>query len=117
MVATYDRSTLIERAIDTLKHTLLEELSIVSLVILVFLWHVPSAVIPIVTIPIAVALSFIPMAAMRITANIMSLGGIAVAIGAMVDAAIVVVEQTHKKLERWHGQDRSKASAPSSWTP
>src|SRR5215470_11238858 len=72
VVATYDRSTLIRRAIDTLKHTLLEELLIVSLVILIFLWHIPSAIIPILTIPIAVVLSFIPMAAMGITANIMS---------------------------------------------
>jgi Cu(I)/Ag(I) efflux system membrane protein CusA/SilA len=106
VVATYDRSTLIRRAIDTLKRTLVEELAIVSLVILVFLWHIPSAAIPIVTIPIAVLLSFIPMHAMGITANIMSLGGIAVAIGAMVDAAIVVVEQTHKKLERWQSDGR-----------
>ena len=106
VVATYDRSTLINRAIDTLKHTLAEELLIVSLVILVFLWHIPSAIIPIVTIPIAVTLAFIPMAAMGITANIMSLGGIAVAIGAMVDAAIVVVEQTHKKLEHWQAEGR-----------
>jgi Cu(I)/Ag(I) efflux system membrane protein CusA/SilA len=106
VVATYDRSTLIHRAIDTLKHTLLEELLIVSLVILIFLWHIPSAIIPILTIPIAVVLSFIPMAAMGITASIMSLGGIAVAIGAMVDAAIVVVEQTHKKLEHWQAEGR-----------
>jgi Cu(I)/Ag(I) efflux system membrane protein CusA/SilA len=106
VVATYDRSTLIRRAIGTLKRTLVEELAIVSLVILVFLWHIPSAAIPIVTIPIAVLLSFIPMHAMGITANIMSLGGIAVAIGAMVDAAIVVVEQTHKKLERWQADGR-----------
>ncbi len=106
VVATYDRSTLIRRAIDTLKHTLVEELAIVSLVILVFLWHIPSALIPIVTIPIAVLLSFIPMRAMGVTANIMSLGGIAVAIGAMVDAAIVVVEQTHKKLEQWQSDGR-----------
>src|SRR5581483_2272424 len=82
------------------------ELAIVSLVILVFLWHLPSALIPIVTIPIAVLLAFVPMRAMGITANIMSLGGIAVAIGAMVDAAIVVVEQTHKKLERWQRAGR-----------
>src|SRR5207249_2409404 len=88
VVATYDRSGLITRAIDTLRHTLWEELAIVSLVILVFLWHIPSAIIPIFTIPIAVVLSFIPMRAMGLTANIMSLGGIAVAIGAMVDAAI-----------------------------
>jgi Cu(I)/Ag(I) efflux system membrane protein CusA/SilA len=77
-------------------------------VILVFLWHVPSALIPIATIPIAVLLSFIPMQAMGVTANIMSLGGIAVAIGAMVDAAVVVVEQTHKKLERWEAQGRKE---------
>ena len=106
VVTTYDRSELIERAIDTLRHTLAEELAIVSLVILVFLWHLPSALIPIVTIPIAVLLAFVPMRAMGITANIMSLGGIAVAIGAMVDAAIVVVEQTHKKLERWQRAGR-----------
>ena len=101
IVTTYDRSELINRAISTLKQTLSEELVIVSLVILLFLWHIPSAIIPIFTIPIAVIISFIPMYAMGITANIMSLGGIAVAIGAMVDAAIVVVEQTHKKLEQW----------------
>src|SRR5881296_649662 len=106
VVVTYDRSDLIARSIDTLKRTLIEELIIVSLVILIFLWHVPSAIIPIVTIPIAVILSFIPMYAGGITANIMSLGGIAIAIGAMVDAAIVVVEQSHKKLEHWEAEGR-----------
>jgi Cu(I)/Ag(I) efflux system membrane protein CusA/SilA len=106
IVTTYDRSELINRSIDTLKQTLTEELIIVSLVILIFLWHIPSAIIPIFTIPIAVIISFIPMYAMGITANIMSLGGIAVAIGAMVDAAIVVVEQTHKKLEHWEAEGR-----------
>src|SRR5437773_1747935 len=106
LVTTYDRSDLIHRAIDTLRHTLLEELAIVSLVILIFLWHIPSALIPIFTIPIAVLLAFIPMRAMGVTANIMSLGRIAVAIGAMVDAAIVVVEQTHKKLEHWQAAGR-----------
>jgi Cu(I)/Ag(I) efflux system membrane protein CusA/SilA len=106
IVTTYDRSELINRSIDTLKHTLAEELVIVSLIILIFLWHIPSAIIPIFTIPIAVIISFIPMYAMGITANIMSLGGIAVAIGAMVDAAIVVVEQTHKKLEHWEAAGR-----------
>jgi Cu(I)/Ag(I) efflux system membrane protein CusA/SilA len=106
LVTTYDRAELINRSIDTLKHTLTEELVIVSLVILIFLWHIPSAIIPIFTIPIAVIISFIPMYAMGITANIMSLGGIAVAIGAMVDAAIVVVEQTHKKLEHWEAEGR-----------
>ena len=97
---------MIDRSIENLKDTLFEELLIVSLVILIFLWHVPSAMIPIFTIPIAVMIAFIPMYGMRLTSNIMSLGGIAVAIGAMVDAAIVVVEQTHKKLEHWEAGGR-----------
>ena len=106
LVTTYDRADLISRSIDTLKHTLTEELIIVSLVILIFLWHIPSAIIPIITIPVAVIISFIPMYGMNLTANIMSLGGIAIAVGAMVDAAIVVVEQTHKKLEHWDARGR-----------
>ncbi|HVO63430.1 MAG TPA: CusA/CzcA family heavy metal efflux RND transporter [Terriglobales bacterium] len=106
IVTTYDRSELIERSVDNLKHTLVEELLIVSLVILIFLWHFPSAVIPIITIPITVILVFIPIQVSGMTANIMSLGGIAVAIGAMVDAAVVVVEQTHKKLEHWQAEGR-----------
>ena len=108
VVSTYDRSELILRSIDTLKHTLFEEISIVSLVILVFLWHIPSALIPILTIPITVLIAFIPMKALGVTSNIMSLGGIAIAIGAMVDAAIVVVEQTHKKLELWEAGGRKR---------
>jgi Cu(I)/Ag(I) efflux system membrane protein CusA/SilA len=107
IVTTYDRSQLIERSIDNLKHTLIEELIIVSLVILIFLWHFPSAVIPIITIPLTVVLAFIPIQLSGMTANIMSLGGIAVAIGAMVDAAVVVVEQTHKKLEHWEAEGRA----------
>jgi Cu(I)/Ag(I) efflux system membrane protein CusA/SilA len=106
IVTTYDRGELIERAIDTLKGTLIEELIIVSIVILIFLWHIPSSLVPIITIPITIILSFIPMHLMGLTANIMSLGGIAIAIGAMVDAAIVVVEQTHKKLEHWDAGGR-----------
>ena len=106
IVTTYDRGELIERAIETLKGTLTEELIIVSIVILIFLWHIPSALVPIITIPITIILSFIPMHLMGLTANIMSLGGIAIAIGAMVDAAIVVVEQTHKKLEHWDTEGR-----------
>ncbi|HEY4492985.1 MAG TPA: efflux RND transporter permease subunit, partial [Acidobacteriota bacterium] len=108
IVTTYDRAELIDRSIETLKDTLLEELLIVSLVILIFLWHIPSAMIPIFTIPIAVIIAFIPIYGMKITSNIMSLGGIAVAIGAMVDAAIVVVEQTHKKLEYWQATGRKE---------
>src|ERR1700722_17262193 len=111
VVPMYDRSDLIDRSIDTLRHTLIEELIIVSLVILIFLWHVPSAIIPIITIPIAVILAFIPMHEVGLTANIMSLGGIAIAIGAMVDAAIVVVEQTHKKLEHWEAAGRPGPAA------
>jgi len=101
IVTTYDRSELILRSIDTLKKTLRDEMIVVSLVILLFLWHIPSAIIPIFTLPIAVILSFIPMYYMKLTSNIMSLGGIAVAIGALVDAAVVVVENAHKKLEQW----------------
>ncbi len=106
VVTAYDRSELILRSIENLKHTLTEELIIVAIVILIFLWHVPSAIIPIITIPVAVIISFIPMKAMGLTSNIMSLGGIAIAVGAMVDAAIVVVEQTHKKLEEWERTGR-----------
>ena len=106
IVPTYDRSDLIERSVDNLKHTLIEELIIVSLVIMIFLWHFPSAIIPIITIPITIILAFIPIQISGMTANIMSLGGIAVAIGAMVDAAVVVVEQTHKKLEHWNAEGR-----------
>jgi len=73
---------------------------------MIFLWHIPSALVPIITIPITIILSFIPMYLMGLTANIMSLGGIAIAIGAMVDASIVVVEQTHKKLEHWDAEGR-----------
>jgi len=101
LVTAYDRSDLILRSIDNLRDTLIEEIAIVSLVIFVFLWHFPSALIPVVTIPVAILIGFIPMQAMGLTSNIMSLGGIAIAIGAMVDAAIVVVEQTHKHLEEW----------------
>jgi copper/silver efflux system protein len=108
VVTTYDRSELILRSIENLKHTLIEELVIVSAIILLFLWHIPSAIIPIITIPVAVAIAFIPMRMMGLTSNIMSLGGIAIAVGAMVDAAIVVVEQTHKKLEQWQRTGRKE---------
>ncbi|MGH7337535.1 MAG: efflux RND transporter permease subunit, partial [Myxococcota bacterium] len=101
IVTTYDRSGLIRAAVATLRHTLLEEMLVVSLVIFVFLLHARSALIPILTIPIGIALAFVPMLYQGLGANIMSLGGIAVAIGAMVDAAIIVVENVHKKLEAW----------------
>jgi Cu(I)/Ag(I) efflux system membrane protein CusA/SilA len=108
VVTAYDRSDLILRSIENLKGTLIEEMTIVSLVILIFLWHIPSAIIPVFTIPVAIIISFIPMRMMGLTSNIMSLGGIAIAIGAMVDAAIVVVEQTHKKLEEWERTGRKE---------
>jgi Cu(I)/Ag(I) efflux system membrane protein CusA/SilA len=108
VVTAYDRSELILRSIENLKHTLIEELVIVAIVIMIFLWHIPSATIPIVTIPVAVIIAFIPMKMMGLTSNIMSLGGIAIAVGAMVDAAIVVVEQTHKKLEEWERTGRKQ---------
>jgi len=99
IVTTYDRSDLIERAIATLKDTLIEEMIVVSLVIMAFLLHFRSALIAILTLPIAILLAFIPMSMQHMTANIMSLGGIAVAIGAMVDAAITLIENIHKRLE------------------
>jgi Cu(I)/Ag(I) efflux system membrane protein CusA/SilA len=99
IVPTYDRSSLIERAIRTLRHALTEEAIVVSLVIFLFLLHFRSALLPIISLPIAVILSFIPMYLLGIPATIMSLGGIAIAIGATVDAEIVMIEACHKKLE------------------
>lgn len=101
LVTTYDRSSLIERSIATLIKKLGEEMLIVALFIIIFLWHFRSALVPIITLPIAAALSFIPMYYLGTTSNIMSLGGIAIAIGAMVDAAIISVENAHKRLEEW----------------
>ena len=98
---TYDRSELILQSIETLKTTLLHEMIVVSLVIFLFLLHVRSALVPILTLPVAVLLSFLPMSAQGLTANIMSLGGIAVAIGAMVDGSIILVENVHQRLHQW----------------
>ncbi|MDQ7073881.1 MAG: CusA/CzcA family heavy metal efflux RND transporter [Gammaproteobacteria bacterium] len=108
IVTVYDRSVLINRAIDTLKYTLSEEMIIVSLIIMVFLLHFRSALIAILTLPVAILLSFIPMSEQHLTANIMSLGGIAVAIGAMVDASIVMIENIHKRLEEWGDRHQVK---------
>ncbi|MCB0406675.1 MAG: efflux RND transporter permease subunit, partial [Bdellovibrionales bacterium] len=101
IVETYNRSELIQRSIRTLTHELVLEMVVVALVIMIFLLHIPSALVPIITLPTAVVISFILMYLMGVSANIMSIGGIAIAIGAMVDAAIVVVENCHKKLEEW----------------
>ncbi len=101
IVTTYDRSELIHHAIETVKSKLVEEIIVVSIVILVFLWHVPSAIIPIVTIPVSVVLAFLPMYAMGLNANLMSLAGIAISVGVLVDGAIVEVENAYNKIHHW----------------
>ena len=103
---TYDRSDLILKAINNLKKQLIEEMAIVSLVILIFLWHFPSAFIPIVTIPVAVLIAFIPLFGLKLTSNIMSLAGIAISIGVLVDGAIVQMENVYKRLEEWEANGR-----------
>ena len=112
IVPTYDRSDLIKRAIATLREKLIEESIVVALVCVLFLWHVRSSLVAIVTLPIAIILSFIPMWWMNLTSNIMSLGGIAIAIGAMIDSAIIMIENAHKELERFrdeHGREPNGA--------
>jgi Cu(I)/Ag(I) efflux system membrane protein CusA/SilA len=106
VVVTYDRSELIRASIATLRRALLEEMTVVSLVIFVFLLHARSALVPVLTLPVAVLLAFIPMYYQRLTVNIMSLGGIIVAIGAMVDGSIIIVENIHKKLADWDAAGR-----------
>ena len=101
IVPIYDRSQLIHHTISNAQETILEVVVTVVLIILVFLWHFPSASIPLVTMPAAVLLSFIPLRLMGISVNVMSIAGIAIAFGELIDASIVVVEQTHKKLEKW----------------
>src|SRR5438876_466750 len=105
IVPTYDRSDLIKRAIATLREKLIEESVVVALVCIVFLWHVRSALVAIITLPIAIILSFLPMWWLIVTSNIMSLGGIAIAIGAMVDSAIIMIENAHKALEHSREQN------------
>ena len=101
VVTTYDRSDLIHRAIGTVTDKLIEEMIVVSLIILLFLWHVPSSIVPILTIPISVILAFIPMYLMGLNANLMSLSGIAISIGVLVDGAIVEVENAYNKIHLW----------------
>jgi len=102
IVTAYDRSELILRAIANLKEKLIEESVVVSLICIIFLFHFRSALVAILTLPVAIAMAFIPMTALGVSSNIMSLGGIAIAIGAMVDGAIVMIENAHKWLERWN---------------
>ncbi|MCF7203516.1 efflux RND transporter permease subunit [Pseudomonas oligotrophica] len=102
IVTTYDRSRLIDRAVENLSHKLLEEFIVVALVCALFLWHLRSSLVAIVSLPVGILIAFIVMQRQGINANIMSLGGIAIAIGAMVDAAIVMIENAHKHVETWH---------------
>ncbi len=108
IVPTYDRSGLIHRAIDTLAHELTVEMIVVSAVILIFLWHLPSAIVPIVTIPIAVLLAFIPLSLIGVTVNIMSIAGIAISVGVLVDGAIVEVENAYNKIHLWQEGGRKR---------
>ena len=101
IITTYDRSDLIHRAIDTLKEEIIKLSIAVSVVCIIFLFHLPSAVVVILTLPVAIIISFICMHYLGVTSNIMSLSGIAIAIGAMVDASIIMVENAHKKMETW----------------
>jgi Cu(I)/Ag(I) efflux system membrane protein CusA/SilA len=108
IVETYDRSALIERAVTTLKGKLLEEFIVVALVCAIFLFHLRSALVIIVSLPVGILIAFIIMERMGINANIMSLGGIAIAIGAMVDAAIVMIENVHKHMEKTEVTDDNR---------
>ena len=105
IVTTYDRSRLIDASVENLTHKLIEEFIVVALVCALFLWHARSALVAIVTLPLGVLAAFVVMRFQGVNANIMSLGGIAIAIGAMVDAAVVMIENAHKHLERWEQEN------------
>src|SRR5438067_1504733 len=116
IVPTYDRSSLIKRAVDNLQQKLIEEFIVVALVCLVFLFHLRSAFVAIVSLPLGVLMAFIVMYYQGVNANIMSLGGIAIAIGAMVDAAVVMIENAHKHIEAWHhAHPDRKLEGPDQW--
>ena len=117
VVTTYDRSQLIDRAVSNLSRKLIEEFIIVALVCGLFLWHARSALVAILTLPLGVLAAFLLMHAQGVNANIMSLGGIAIAIGAMVDGAIVMIENAHKHIERWeHDHPDQKLTGETRWT-
>ena len=116
IVTAYDRSGLIDRAVDNLARKLIEEFIVVALVCAVFLWHLRSAGVAIVALPLGVLIAFGVMRQQGLSANIMSLGGIAIAIGAMVDAAIVMIENAHKKIEAWqHAHPRQTLAGAARW--
>jgi Cu(I)/Ag(I) efflux system membrane protein CusA/SilA len=116
IVPTYDRSQLIDRAIENLTHKLVEEFIVVALVCALFLWHLRSSLVAIVSLPLGVLIAFIIMRQQGVNANIMSLGGIAIAVGAMVDAAVVMIENAHKKIEAWnHAHPGEKLAGEAHW--
>ncbi|MGN6827086.1 efflux RND transporter permease subunit [Paucibacter sp. M5-1] len=116
IVTTYDRSALIERAIHNLTSKLIEEFLVVAVVCAIFLWHLRSALVAIIALPLGVMTAFLVMRYQGINANIMSLGGIAIAVGAMVDAAVVMIENAHKKLEAWqHGHPGQVLQGKERW--
>lgn len=116
IVTTYDRSQLIDRAIDNLSYKLLEEFIVVALVCALFLWHIRSAFVAIISLPLGLCIAFIVMHFQGVNANIMSLGGIAIAVGAMVDAAVVMIENAHKKIEEWeHKHPQQKLDNATRW--
>ena len=117
VVTVYDRSQLIDRAVENLTHKLVEEFIVVAIVCGLFLWHVRSALVAILTLPLGVLAAFVVMRFQGVNANIMSLGGIAIAIGAMVDAAVVMIENAHKKIERWeHDHPDQALDSPTRWS-
>ena len=116
IVTTYDRSQLIRASVDNLARKLLEEFLVVALVCLLFLWHLRSSLVAVITLPLGVLAAFIVMHLQGINANLMSLGGIAIAIGAMVDAAVVMIENAHKHLEHWHEEHGRDAIGEERWT-
>jgi Cu(I)/Ag(I) efflux system membrane protein CusA/SilA len=111
VIPVYDRSALIERSIGNLQWTILEVMTTVTIVIAIFLWHAPSAAVALVTLPLSVLIAFIPLRILGVSANIMSLCGVAIAIGTLVDGAVIVVEQTHKALEVWNRDGRREEPA------
>ncbi|MEO7009583.1 MAG: CusA/CzcA family heavy metal efflux RND transporter, partial [Caldimonas sp.] len=116
IVPVYDRSGLIERAVDNLTHNLAEEFLVVAVVCFVFLFHLRSALVAIVSLPLGILAAFVVMHLQGVNANIMSLGGIAIAVGAMVDAAVVMIENAHKHLERWgHEHSGQRLAGAERW--
>jgi Cu(I)/Ag(I) efflux system membrane protein CusA/SilA len=108
IIPVYDRSELIQNSIGTLKKQLIEEICIVSIVILLFLWHFPSAFVPILTIPISILIAFIPLYLFDLGSNIMSISGIAISIGVLVDGAIIEVENAYRKIEKWNANGQKE---------